>query len=647
MDALIDFFLKAYTIRYTEKTLLDLFRKGKIYGTTHTCVGQEFSAIALANALKSDDIILSNHRGHGHYIAKTDDVEGLLAEIMGKSNGICGGIGGSQHLCSNNFFSNGIQGGMVPVSVGVALGQKLDGNGFITAVCIGDGTLGQGVVYESMNMASKWSLPLLIILEDNGYSQSTCQRETVSGSIVDRAAAFGIDVCEGNTWDYEKLITDMKNAADYVRRKCRPVFFYISTYRLGAHSKDDDDRCTAEIEKYEGIDPLHIFLREHEKNEKIEQELSRIRVRIDNALIKAEHSDFARLKPVELASYKVTALKKAEKSNDTQLKAINEVLSDSLENDSRFLILGEDIRMPYGGAFKVTKGLSEKFPEKVINTPISEAGIMGVGIGLALAGFRPIIELMFGDFITLAFDQLVNHAAKFRMMYNCQVSVPLIIRTPMGAGRGYGPTHSQSLEKHVVGVPGLNVYILHHRANIHQFYSYLFQNTKEPSIIIENKLLYAVRGNQEILDGFFEMYETDDIYPTTVVKPRERADITICAFGRMALLAEEAAADLFENEEIIVELFFPLSVSPLDIAAILDSVKMTKKLLVIEEGTPFYNLGSEVVARINENWDEDDAFRSRRISSKEMPVPSSGPMEKEYLPSKETIIDRCKELFNV
>ncbi len=642
MNDLTEFFLKAYTIRYTEETLLDLFRKGKLFGTTHTCVGQEFSAIAIANALNDRDILFSNHRCHGHYIAKTDDVEGLLAEIMGKSSGVCGGIGGSQHLCSRNFFSNGIQGGMVPVAAGMALGQKLGGEDIVTAVCIGDGTLGEGVVYETMNMASKWSIPLLIVLEDNGYSQSTCQTEVVSGSIVNRATAFGIKVFEGSTWEYEKLIPDMKNAADYVRNECKPAFFKVATYRLRAHSKGDDDRCSSEIDKHEEIDPLNIFLGE---NKEIEQELVKVRERINNAVIKADQAEFAQLKAVELTSLEKAALRETEKSPDTQLKAINKALSGSLENDSRFIILGEDIRMPYGGAFKVTKGLSDQFSERVINTPISEAGIAGIGNGLALAGFRPVIELMFGDFATLAFDQLVNHAAKFRMMYNEQVSVPIIVRTPMGAGRGYGPTHSQSLEKHIVGIPGLNAYLLHHRVNIDQFYTHLLNNAKDPSIVIENKLLYAARGDREIISGF-EVNETDEAYPTTLVKPKEEPDITICAFGRMALLAEEAAFELYEEEEIVVELIFPLSIYPLNITLILDSVKRTKKLLIIEEGTPFYNLGAEIIALVNENWSEAEAFSSRRLSSKEMPVPSSGPMEKEYLPSKEKIIAFCKEIFN-
>lgn len=641
----LGYFLKAYAIRYTEETLLSLFQKGKLFGTTHTCVGQEFSAIAIAQALKEEDIVFSNHRCHGHYIAKTDDIEGLLAEIMGKSIGVCGGIGGSQHLCGKNFFSNGIQGGMVPVAAGMAMGQKIRGTGVVTTVCIGDGTLGEGIVYESMNMASIWSLPLLIVLEDNGYSQSTAQHETLSGSVVDRAKAFGITVYEGSTWEYEKLITDMQDAAEQVRKECKPVFFRVGTYRLRAHSKGDDDRDAAEIEKYTSKDPLHIFLKEQKGNDALQEKLSLIRQRIEEAVETADCSEFACFGADVHAEDRPCELRKAVKSSDTQLKAINSVIAACFEKDKDMIIIGEDIKMPYGGAFKVTKGMSDKFSERVFNAPISEAGIVGVGNGLALAGCRPVVEIMFGDFLSLAFDQLLNQAAKFRMMYNGQVSVPLIVRTPMGAGRGYGPTHSQSIEKHVVGVPGLNVYILHHRVNINDFYSSLFQNAKDPSIVIENKLLYAVRGDKECIEGF-EVYETDEAFPATVVRSGEAPDITICAFGRMALISEEAAAVLYEDEEIVAELVFPLSVSPLNISAVLSSVKRTKKLLIIEEGTPYYDLGAEIIARLSESWDEPGAFTCQRVTSREMPVPSSGPMEKEFLPSKESIVECAKEIFN-
>ena len=206
---------QAYLLRTVEQALLRLFAAGKVSGTTHTCIGQEMSAMALEASLDQQrDIIFSNHRCHGHYFAWTDDVDGLVAEVMGKRSGVCGGLGGSQHLCAHGFFSNGIQGGIVPVSAGLAFAQKLAAQRGIVAVCIGDGTLGEGVVYETLNIAEKWRLPLLMVLENNSVAQSTSQAETLAGDISARAAAFGIPVFRGDTWEHGALAREMYRAAD-------------------------------------------------------------------------------------------------------------------------------------------------------------------------------------------------------------------------------------------------------------------------------------------------------------------------------------------------------------------------------------------------------------------------------------------------
>src|SRR5437879_1153856 len=183
-------FARAFLIRSFEERLLELFSEGKLFGTVHTCIGQEFTGIAVAGHHQPGDLIFSNHRCHGHYLARTGNVEGLMAEIMGRATGICGGRGGSQHICSEGVFSNGVQGGAVPVAAGLALAQKLTGSHSIVVAFIGDGTLGEGAVYETLNIASKWNLPILIVLENNGYSQSTATEQTLAGDILKRAEAF-------------------------------------------------------------------------------------------------------------------------------------------------------------------------------------------------------------------------------------------------------------------------------------------------------------------------------------------------------------------------------------------------------------------------------------------------------------------------
>ena len=549
---------QACLLRTVEETLLRLFAEGKVAGTTHTCIGQEMSAIALAASLdRQRDIIFSNHRCHGHYLAWTGDVEGLIAEVMGKRTGVCGGLGGSQHLCAPGFFSNGVQGGIVPVAAGLALGEKLKANKGIVAVCIGDGTLGEGVVYESFNIAEKWQLPLLIVLENNSVAQSTAQAETLAGNISARASAFGIPVYRGDTWDHSALAREMKRAANCVRAECRPAFVQVDTYRLAAHSKSDDDRDPEVIAGFARRDPVNLFVSSMDST--ADAALASIRERVQRAIELADVEPPLTLS-IESDSRVNIEVKTAPSAPGSQLESINRALSEWMSADSGVVLIGEDIRSPYGGAFKVTRGLSDAFPDRVLNAPISEAAIIGLGNGLALAGRRPVVEIMFGDFLALCFDQILNHAAKFHGMYNCQVTNPVVIRTPMGGGRGYGPTHSQNIEKHFVGVPGVRVLVLHCRTRIEAMYGAL-RDFRAPVLIIENKLLYRERGDAP-LPGACEMFETGDEFPATVLRPERDPDLTLVAFGRMSVLAERAAAQLRDDEEIEVELIFPLRCRP-------------------------------------------------------------------------------------
>ncbi len=638
------YMLKALLIREVEENLLTLFSQGKLFGTTHTCIGQELAAIALAEHCKDKDVIFSNHRCHGHYIARTDDVKGLIAEIMGKSTGICAGIGGSQHLCGKMFFSNGVQGGGFPIAAGYALGQKLAKNDSLTIACIGDGTLGEGVVYETMNIASKWHLPLVIFLENNGYAQSTSQKETLSGSIVDRAKAFGISMFQGSIWEFDLLLQTIGEAFSYVRKTGTPVFICVDSYRLRAHSKGDDNRNQQEILHYTALDPLRIYCDRNRSNKRLSIALQNIKQRVCQAIVAAEAADYATLGDIDSSSYHEIPTEEVELQDEMQVHAINNVLDVLMRRDNKIILLGEDLRDEYGGAFKVTKGLSNNYPDRVLNTPISEAAIVGIGNGLALSGYKPIVEIMFGDFITLAFDQIVNHASKFRHMYNNKVNVPIIIRTPMGGGRGYGATHSQCLDKFLAGIPNVRLIILHGRTRINYVYENILSKMTDPTIIIEHKLLYGKKGNEPLATGM-KIFETKEQFPTTIIRYAEPADITIVAFGFMSFLAEEAAEFLYQHEEVVTELLFPLQISPLNIAPVVTSVHKTKKVLIIEESTATYNLGSEVIAQIHDHWTHSHNFQARRIASKNVPIPSSGPLEKSVLPSLEDVLRIASELF--
>ncbi len=633
---------QAILIREFEKKLLQLFSEGKLFGTVHTCIGQEFTGIAVAHHLINGDQIVSNHRCHGHYLARTGDVRGLMAEVMGRATGICGGRGGSQHICAAGVFSNGIQGGMVPVSAGMAFAHKLAKTKNVAVAFIGDGTLGEGIVYETLNIASKWQLPLLIVAEVNGVSQSTNQLQTLAGGILQRAESFGIRTFRGDTWHPAHLIETIGEAINVVRETQQPVFAAIDTYRLMAHSKGDDDRPKEELEHHWRIDPLSRFESEHAATAK--QMKERAHELILDAVAEASEAPLAFPEKTTKAPHGVTHWAPTIiAGKERVVTRIHEGLKQAMFSHDKMVMIGEDIEGPYGGAFKVTKNLSLDYPERVRNTPISEAAIVGISTGLALNGYLPVCEVMFGDFLTLAADQIINHASKFRWMYNNQVSVPLTIRTPMGGKRGYGSTHSQCLEKHFLGLPGTRILALNQRHDPAAIYHQLLSGATDPTIVIENKTLYGDYVTHETIPGFICEHSSEE-FPTIRIHPSGKPDVTIVCYGGSLADAEKAADKLFEEHEIIAEIICPTQIYPLNTDPIFDSVKQSGCLLVVEEGQQFCGFGAEVVASIIEAL-QPSPVRIARVAAQPHPIPSSKPAEIACLPSAESIISAAVRLF--
>ena len=251
----IQFYWQMILIRRTEQRILQLFQDNQVAGTTHTCLGQEANGVAVVNALdRGRDTVWSNHRCHGHFIAYCGQIAGLLAEIMGRDGGVCGGRGGSQHLCWERFHSSGIQGGLVPLALGTAFADRA--SEAISVVFLGDGTMGEGLVYEGLNLASLWSLPVLFVVEDNGIAQTTPRDLGVSGSIGERAKPFAIDSFSYQGTDVRALHAVAKRAVERVRRQRRPVWLHLETIRLGPHSKGDDTRPEAEVAALRSQDPI-------------------------------------------------------------------------------------------------------------------------------------------------------------------------------------------------------------------------------------------------------------------------------------------------------------------------------------------------------------------------------------------------------
>lgn len=280
------FYFQMRLIREFETTLLDLFSRNILFGTTHTCLGQEANAVAVMEAIDRDiDTVWSNHRCHGHFLAYCGKVAELFAEIMGRQLGVCAGRGGSQHVCWHRFHSNGVQGGIVPLALGTAMAGRDEGA--VTVVFIGDGTLGQGVLYECLNLAGLWKLPVLFVLEDNGIAQTTPSSLTLSGAVSARAGAFGLDYTYSDTTDANALYDVAKDLVSRTRRGGNPCFWHIRSVRLGPHSKGDDTRSPEQLEAYWQRDPVRCYERLTKGSQRLEQQCKTI---IQEALARAEAS---------------------------------------------------------------------------------------------------------------------------------------------------------------------------------------------------------------------------------------------------------------------------------------------------------------------------------------------------------------------
>lgn len=638
--------LKAYLIREVERRLLELFSKGHVAGTIHTCLGQELTGIAIAEFLQDHDWVVSNHRCHGHYLARYSDPHALIAEILGKPSGLCKGFGGSQHLYRPGFLSSGIQGGMLPTAVGMAIARRQTG---IVVSFIGDGTLGQGIVYETFNFSSLHKVPILFVIENNHYSQSTCQSETLAGTIQKRAEAFGLTYLKSTTSDLDHLMRTAESAIDFVRCESTAAVFEIDTFRLGPHSKGDDFREKEEIRKHEKEDLLNLFLDENTSNLKVQDSLREINQSLDvtvNVILHEEQNIALKINSrsqfelqhefVEIPSFALAG---------EQLKELNSELHNQFAANQNFFILGEDVRDPYGGTFKVTQGLSSMYPDRVLNMPISEASVVGVSLGLALAGKTVIAEIMFGDFLSLAFDQLLNHASKFHSMYAEEIPIPLIVRTPMGGGRGYGSTHSQSIEKHFAGIPDLDLFVLHPRANVGELYSKILLNPRRVTLVIENKLLYQ-RSMRDSLPAGYRMLWNSDPFPVTRLCTDQEPDVTVIAFGGSGLEVEKAVPHLTEDE-IYLDIFYPLEISRFAVGPMMASINKTKRLLLVEEGAPGLNLSSQYLVEVfgGLTTAAKSELQFRVITSLNRPIPSAKYLEEQSLPHWKRIRDEVLNLY--
>ena len=339
----------------------------------------------------------------------------------------------------------------------------------------------------------------------------------------------------------------------------------------------------------------------------------------------------------------------------TVLESLNLGLRKALQQDHNVILLGEDILDPYGGSFKVTRGLSTLFPEQVWTTPISEAGITGIAGGMALRGLRPVVEIMFGDFTTLIADQVINHITKFGAMYPQQVPVPVVIRTPMGGRRGYGPTHSQSLEKLFLGVPGLTVIAPFnlkgetHPGTPGELLFKTITTLNSPTLFIENKLQYLLKLLSP--DDMIE-YENSIVHSSAApnypfyrltLNSAPASQLTLASYGYMAHLAMNAMKRLAYDHEVFCDLLVPTCLAPFHLEPLFESVRHTGRLLTIEEGTLPLGWGAEVIARTSEALGST-LKKSARLAASGIVIPAAPDLEIESLPDMKDIIKKVLEM---
>jgi len=640
-------------IRLFEEKVVELFQQGLVCGAAHVCIGQEAVAVGACLALEAEDYITSTHRGHGHCLAKGGDPAKMMAELLGRSTGYCKGKGGSMHIADFElgiYGANGIVGGSLPISVGLGLASLLKKSGRVILAFFGDGAANQGSFHEALNLASLWKVPVVYLCENNQYAVSTPVREALPvEDIACRASSYGIEgkIVEGN--DCEAVYWAAKEAVEKARSGLGPSLIECRTYRRLGHYVGDPCkyRPSGEAEKWaKENDPLLRMIKKvksqgtsEDKFEEIKSEVSK---EISQAVDFALKSPFPAKEEVRGDVFVQVKTKESEvakpgKKEITYREALNEALIEEMERDERVFLLGEDIAL-HGGAFQVTKGLLEKFgKDRVRNTPISEAAIAGCAIGAALSDLRPVAEIMYLDFTTLAMDQIVNQAAKLHYMFGGQRSVPLVIRVPGGSGgRGNAAQHSQSLEAWFMHVPGLKVIMPSTPYDAKGLLKTSIRD-EDPVLFIEHKVLYNTKG---------EVPEEEYVVPLGLAEvKREGDDLTVIATSRMVLRVL-AVAERLATEGINIEVIDPRTLVPLDIMTIVESVKKTGRVLIVEEDCRTAGVGAEILAQIVENaFDYLDA-PVVRLAGLDVPIPYSTVLEKAAVPSEEDITQAIRGVVN-
>jgi 2-oxoisovalerate dehydrogenase E1 component len=670
----LDFLRQMWEIRMFEDKVYELLGCDVIKGVSPLYAGEEAVAVGAISALRDDDLITSSHRGHGHChargasLARTEEARQthynrMMAELCGRATGYCRGRGGSMHIADvekGNLGATGIVGGNIPVATGAGLAQQLQGTERVVLCFFGDGASNTGNFHESLNLAALWKLPVVYIVENNLYGMSVpIQKATTRLDIAERACAYGIpgEVVDG--MDVLAVREAVGRAVEHARRGEGPSLVECKTYHWYGNSRSDPRRYRTKEEeaRWKARDPIPNFAAHLvEAGIATEKEIDAIEVQVDGEIEEATtyalDSPAPPVEDLELYVYAPFKWTEADVARERELRtrcrvggpgtrtiqyreAIQEALHEEMRRDPCAFVMGEDVGL-YGGVYGATRGLFEEFgPDRVRDTPISEATIGGAAVGAAMCGLRPVAEIMYVDFALLAMDQIANQGAKNRYMFGGKTTVPMVIRTEGGAGRCIAAHHSQSLEALWVHFPGIYVVMPSTPYDAKGLLKAAIRDDN-PVMFIEHKMLYGVEGH---------VPDEDYIIPFGLADvKREGADVTVVTYSRMVHRALEAAERL-AAEGISVEVIDLRTLKPLDMETVAASVKKTGHVVGVSEACKTGSFISELVARIQEelfDWLDAPVVR---VCAADVPVPMSEPLEDAAVPSIDAIIAGVRQVL--
>ena len=635
-------------IRGFEERVAALYRDGEVPGFVHLSIGQEASAVGACWPLRRTDVITSTHRGHGHCLAKGLDPEAMFAELMARDAGTNRGRGGSMHIADpaiGIFGANGIVGAGLPIAVGASAASQLRADGGVAVAFFGDGAVAQGAFHEAVNLAAVWRLPVVFWCENNGYAEFSPAATQHAAPLERRAPGYGVDYVAVDGNDVAAAAAAMTQAIEPMRAGGGPVIVEATTYRWHGHYEGDPQRyrTSSELDTWKERDPLVVHAHVLEAAGASADRVGALEASVGRELDQAVEA--ARAAPAPTVAtlghfvlrprppYPEPPHPPADAPVFRMMDAIHDALEVELANDDRVFVAGIDVAKG-GNVFGLMRGLHDRFGDRVRDTPISETAIMGLGVGAAMAGMRPIVEMMYFDFVGVCLDQLLNQAAKLPFMTGGRAEMALTVRTQFGAGRSSGSQHSQSLEALLAHIPGLSVVMPSTPADAYGLLRSAIQDPN-PVIFVENRLLYGMKGPQPPADHIIPIGRSSVV--------RAGTDITLVSLSRMvheALAAAEAVA----AEGISVEVIDLRTVAPLDLVPVLESVGKTSRLLIAHEAVVPFGIGAEIAATVAREafWDLDAPIE--RVGAAPAPPPYAPELERAWLPDRADIARALRSL---